>query len=439
MSWLDSFDPQTMSQQMATASIETQQIQLRSQKNRISGQQKALTTLKNALTEFRTSVRKLSVSGTNGGIVKNSATASSEGHVTLKASSSAKKGLYNINVKETASADQLAFQKLGDADIAAASGNMKISIGDKAVDIDMSAVSNLAELRDKINAESGNSGATASLVKQNGQNILMLSSDKTGAANAIALSADDAALNSQLTTQATQISTAKDAVITMGDNDAMTFTNSSNTFKDTIPGVELTVIRKTADDEPLVINVENDSTATREQADNFVSSYNQLRQKLDELTKSGSGDGSVARGALAGDSGINTLESKLNSLLRSEFNGVKLSRFGIGAEKDGQLKLDGKIFDEAVKEKSDALNSLFDGAEGLLKRVEKEGLDIFLSGTKGTLKQRQESLDQKSQQLVRKEKMIQTRYETNFNRYVKEFSNMQGILSQMNQTMGQFW
>lgn len=438
MSWLESFDPQTVSQQLAMASISAQQSQLKNQQNRVSAQQKALITLKTALTDFQSALKGFSVSGSSGGMVKNSATASQEGYVTLSASSSAKKGLYNINVQQTASADQKAFERLSDADIASASGNMKISIGDKEVDIDMSTVSSLAGLRDKINAESGNSGATASLVKQNGQNILMISSDKTGAENAVTLSADDAALHNQLTTQATQISTAKDAVITMGEG-AMTFTSSTNDFKDTIPGVSLTVIRTTTEGEPLIINIDNDTTGTREQADKFVEAWNSLRTRLNELTKSGNSDGSITRGALAGDSGISALETKLNELLRSEFNGAKLSEFGITSDKSGQLKLDGKLFEEAMKEKPGAFNALFDGTSGLLKRVEKEALDSLLSGTKGTLKQRQEGLDRKSEQLTRKESQIQTRYETAFNRYVKEFTNMKTIIAQMNQTMGQFF
>lgn len=438
MSWLDSFDPQTVSQQLAMASISAQQSQLKNQQDRVSAQQKALTALKTALTDFQSALKGLSVNGSSGGMVKNSATASQEGYVTLSASSSAKKGLYNINVKQTASADQKAFESLTDADIANTSGNMKISIGDKEVDIDMSTVSSLSELRDKINAESGNSGATASLVKQNGQNILMISSDKTGVDNAVTLSADDAALHNQLTEKAIQISTAKDAVITMGEG-AMTFTSSTNHFKDTIPGVDLTVIRQTAEGESLIINVDNDTTGTREQADMFVDAWNSLRTQLNELTRSGNSDGSVTRGALAGDSGISALETKLNELLRSEFNGAKLSEFGISADKDGQLKLDGKLFEEAMKEKPDAFNALFDGSSGLLKRVEKEALDTLLSGTKGTLKQRQEGLDEKSELLTRKESQIQTRYETAFNRYVKEFTNMKTIIAQMNQTMGQFF
>ncbi|MBK4724681.1 flagellar filament capping protein FliD [Pantoea agglomerans] len=438
MSWLDSFDPQTVSQQLAMASISAQQSQLKNQQNRVSAEQKALTTLKTALTDFQSALKGFSVSGSSGGMVKNSATASQEGYVTLNASSSAKKGLYNINVQQTASADQKAFESLSDADIANASGNLKISIGDKDVDIDMSTISSLSELRDKINAESGNSGATASLVKQNGQNILMISSDKTGADNAVTLSADDAALHNQLTTKATQISTAKDAVITMGEG-AMSFTSSTNDFKGIIPGVDLTVIRTTTEGEPLIINIDNDTTGTREQADKFVDAWNSLRTKLNELTKSGNSDGSITRGALAGDSGISALETKLNELLRSEFNGAKLSEFGITSDKNGQLKLDGKLFEETMKEKPGAFNALFDGSSGLLKRVEKEALDTLLSGSKGTLKQRQEGLDRKSEQLTRKESQIQTRYETAFNRYVKEFTNMKTIIAQMNQTMGQFF
>ncbi|WP_034943436.1 flagellar filament capping protein FliD [Erwinia oleae] len=439
MSWLDDFDPQTVAQQLAQSSIYAQSSQLKNQQSTLGAQQKALTALKTALTDFQTALKGFAASGSSGGMVKNSATASLEGYVTLKASSSAKKGLYNVQVKQTAAADQKAFETLTDDDIRAASGNMQITIAGKEVDIDMSTVSNLAGLRDRINAESGDSGATASLVKQNGQNVLMVSSDKTGADFAVTITADDENLNAHLQ-NATQISTARDAEIVMGDGETgMTFTSSTNTFKDTIPGVELTVVRKTPADEPLVINVDNDLSGTKEQGQAFVEAWNKLRSSLDDLTKSGNADGSITRGALAGDSGVTLLETTLNSLLRTSFNGSKLSDFGITANKDGQLTLDSSKFEDALAEKPDAFNSLFEGSSGLLKRLEKEGLDSFLSGTNGTIKQRQDTLDRKSAQLTSKEEQIQTRYDTTFNRYLKEFSNMKTIINQMNQTMGQFF
>lgn len=438
MSWLDDFDPQTVAQSLAQATIAAQQSQLKTQQSRLSAQQKALTTLRTALSEFQTALKGFATSGSSGGMVVNSATASQEGFVTLSASSSARKGLYNIHVKQTASADQKAFENLTDADIAAAGGSMKITIADKEVEIDMSSVSSLSELRDRINAESGDSGATASLVRQNGKNVLMISSDNTGAANQVTLSSTDDEFAAKLA-DVKQISTARDAIITMGDGDPMEFTSSTNSFENTIPGVELTVIRPTPANEPLVINVDTDVSSSREQAQAFVTAYNKLRTQLDELTKSGGGDSSESRGALAGDSGISALESRLNSLLRTNFNGARLSDFGITPDKSGQLKLDGTQFEEALKAKPDALNSLFEGPNGLLNRMDKEGLDTFLNSTTGTIKQRQETLDRQGEQLTTKEAQINKRYETTFNRYVKEFTNMKTIISQMNQTMGMFF
>ncbi|WP_158784532.1 flagellar filament capping protein FliD [Pantoea sp. BAV 3049] len=437
MSWLDDFDPQTVAQSLAQATIAAQQSQLKTQQNRLSAQQKALTTLRTALTDFQTALKGFATSGSSGGMVVNSATASQEGFVSLSASSSARKGLYNINVTQTASADQKAFENLTDADIAAAEGSMKITIADKEVEIDMSSVSSLSELRDRINAESGDSGATASLVRQNGNNVLMISSDNTGAANQVTLSATDDTFAAKLA-DATQISTARDAIITMGEGDGMTFTSSTNTFSNTIPGVELTVIRPTGN-EPLVINVDTDVSSSREQAQAFVTAYNKLRTQLDELTKSGGGDSSESRGALAGDSGIGALESRLNALLRTNFNGARLSDFGITPDRNGQLTLDGTQFEESLKARPDALNSLFEGSNGLLSRMDKEGLDTFLNSTTGTIKQRQETLDRQGEQLTTKEAQINKRYETTFNRYVKEFTNMKTIISQMNQTMGMFF
>ncbi len=438
MSWLDNFDPQTISQQMALASISAQQSQLQNQQNRVDAEQKALSSLKTALTDFQSVLKKLNSKGMSGGMVVNSATASEEGYVLLKASSAARKGLYNINVVQTASADQKAFTDLSDEDIANATGTLKITVAGKDVEIDMSDVNNLAELRDKINAESDESGATASLVKKDGKNVLMLSSDKTGATNAVALSASDPMFNQKLADTATVISEARDAEITMGDGE-MSFTSSTNTFEDIIPGVEVTVIRKTEPGKPLVISVNNDESGTKEQIQTFVDAYNKLRSKLDELTKSGNSDGSVVRGALAGDSTINALENKLNSLLRTKLNGAQLKDFGLTPDKNGQLELDSEKLEDALKEDPEGLNALFNGEGGLLSLMQKDGIDSFLSVTNGTLKQRQESLDRKTELLSHKESQIELRYESTFNRYLKEFTNMKTIINQMNQTMGQFF
>lgn len=435
MSWLDSFDPQQMAENIAKANISSMLSQLKTQKENNEAQQKSLTALKTALTDFQQALKGFA--STSGGMVKNSVLLSQEGYLTAKANSSAKKGLYHLQVKQTAAADQKAFEQLTDDDIKAANGHMKITIAGKEIDIDMSQVNSLSELRDKINASSGDAGVTASLVKQNGKSVLMLSSDKTGAENKVELSATDPNFLAKLQ-DVTTISEARDAKITMGDGaNPMEFTSSTNTFKDVIPGVEVTVVRPTTEGEPLVISVDNDNASTKEQVQSFISAYNKLREELKAQTKSG--NSSEARGMLAGDSGIRALENRLNSLLRDTFNGVKLGDFGITSDKDGNLKLDNKKFDEAIKDAPDKLNSLFEGNNGLLNNLEKNALNSLLSGSHGSLKQRQESLDKKSTQLKTKEDQINLRYETAYNRYLKEFTNMKTIISQMEQTMSQFF
>ncbi|MFS2220972.1 flagellar filament capping protein FliD [Pantoea sp. B65] len=422
-------EPSQWAELLANNSIAALQGRLQSQQKTIKAQQAALTSLKTAMTDFRNTLKSFGTSSS--GIVKNSATASSEGYVSLKATSAASKGLYHIEVLETAKAKQEAFEGLTDADLATATGTMTLKIGDQQLDIDLSTVNNLGELRDAINASSSNPGATASLIRQNGELMLLLASNETGVDNAYTLDVSNSNIAGKFTP--TEISQASNAVVSMGN---MRFESSSNSFNQLIPGVELTVIQKTEAGKPLVISVDNDMSGTKEQVQSFVDAYNKLRGELDKLTKSGGADG--GRGALAGDSGIRALEEQLNALLRADYNGSFLRDFGITPDKDGMLKLDSDAFEEAMKTSPARLDALFSGSNGLLKKMDK-GLDSYLSTSTGSIKQRQDTLDRKNEQLSSKEQQIQLRYDAAYQRYFRQFSRVQAAMAQMESTMGQFW
>ena len=190
-----------------------------------------------------------------------------------------------------------------------------------------------------------------------------------------------------------------------------------------------------AGDAALKINVGTDDTATKEKMQTFLDAYNTLSSALGELTKSGSGG--TDRGAFAGDSGIMSLERQLNSMIRTSFGGKQLTDFGITADRDGKLKLDSDKFNTAMKENPGSLTDMFNGNDGLIKGMDKV-LDGYLSSTRGELKMRQETIDRKESQLSDREAQIETRYDTSYNRYLKQFSHLQKVITQMNSTMSMF-
>lgn len=431
MTDFSSIDPQSMATQLAGFDVQTLQSQLKTQKARLTAQQNALKALKSNLTDFRSALTNLNKSSS--GMLKTSASMSVENMAKATTTSDARKGTYNLFIEQLASSHQVAYDGLKDDDVKNATGSMNIEINGKSIAIDMDGVDSLAGLAKAINGMDGNPGVTASLVRTGGEVRLMLSSDKSGAENAITLTGQPAAMNSVST-----ISAAQDSIVYLGDpqNGGMQITNSTNTLTNLIDGVtlELNQTHKTGD-APLRINVGVDNTETQAQVNTFVESYNKLVTALGALTASGSS--STDRGAFAGDASITSLRRELNDMLRTSIDGFDITQFGLAADKDGKLTLDSDKLKEKLTDDPGKLNALFNGNGGLLKKMDKS-LDRLLSITSGDIKSREETNRRRETELSDRSDKISTRYDTAYNRYLQQFTRMQSVLQQMNNTASMF-
>ena len=433
MTDFSSIDPQTMAKQLAGFDVQTLQSQLKTQKARLTAQQNALKSLKTNLTDFRTSLTNLNKSSS--GMLKTSASMSVENMVKATTTSDARKGTYSLFIEQLASSHQVAYDGLKDDDVKSATGSMTISLGSSAnpMTIDMDGIDSLAGLAKAINGMDGNPGVTASLVRTGGEVRLMLSSDKSGAENAITLSGAPSAMTSDVRS----ISAAQDAKVWLGEqNSGMLITNSTNTLTDLIDGVtlELNQTHK-AGDAPLRINVGVDTTETQNQVNSFVEAYNKLVGTLGSLTASGSS--STDRGAFAGDASITSLRRELNEMLRTSIDGLDITQFGLSADKDGKLTLDSDKLKEKLTDDPGKLNALFNGNGGLLKKMDKS-MDRLLSSSTGDIKSREETNRRRENELSDRSDKISTRYDTAYNRYLQQFTRMQSVLQQMNNTASMF-
>src|SRR5690606_39536129 len=91
-------------------------------------------------------------------------------------------GVYNVVVRELASAQSLASEAFDDVDAPLGEGTLTLTVGDRVTEIELAEGSNsLAAVRDAINAS--DAGVNAVIVRDGEGYRLLLTSAESGAAN----------------------------------------------------------------------------------------------------------------------------------------------------------------------------------------------------------------------------------------------------------------
>lgn len=435
----------SMAQQLASYDVAPMQARIdRSQAN-YKTRLDAVTKLESALRTFRAAVRDLK-GGSTGTMVANKASFSSEGYASAAVGSTAVAGNYQFFVEQLAGAHQLAIEGIEDGDISA-QGTLDLNVGGAAfsvslVDADKGGDGkvSLAELAAAINGASTNTGARATLVRSNGSVSLVLTSEKTGAANTLSVATTatnptDTRFHAALASPQV-LSQARDAKVHLGGEGGMVLTNSSNTFDELIDGVTLTFTRAHSTGETaLSLDVGQDATAMQDKAKKFVSAVNALLSSVASLTASGSE--SAARGALAGDAATRAIHSQVNRILRETFDGQRMADFGITAARNGSLSFDTAAFDRAVAAKPDGLDKLFSGNTGMLDSLDK-AMQVYTATTNGVLANRKESLNAQLKRLDQQSTQLDGQYERYYTRHLRQYTSMMQIMASMEQTQGMF-
>ncbi|SKA53036.1 flagellar filament capping protein FliD [Enterovibrio nigricans] len=445
---MSSLDPITMATQLATFDVLPFQERYQMQADTYQAKINALSKVESALRTFRTAVSEMNGYGSS--IIKNSATTSQDGFFSATADANSLSGSYQIFVEQVASAHQISANMPADmtADTEIpTTGEIKLAINGEEMIIDLSTVdtdgdgkATMSDLVKTINNDSTNPGVNATLVRSNGQTHLMLSSTETGDANRVSVTATGtgAAWFEDAFTAPKVITEPQDAVIWVGAKDSgLKLTSSSNTFDNVIDGVDITVTKpQTAGEAPIGLTVGPDSESTKEQLTKFIDAYNALVATFDEHTSIGGEDG-TKRGALGNDPTLRSIESQLNNILRSEFGGMRLTDVGMSIDKDGKLTLDEDKFNEAQKTNSVALENMFNGEGNLLDSIDNM-MEPYLKTSSGLLSSRKESLQANIDRIDDKLVQLDRKYEMSYDRYLKQFTQMNQIMTQMNQTMAMF-
>ena len=219
----------------------------------------------------------------------------------------------------------------------------------------------LRELQEAINK--AGAGVTASIMYDGTDYRLMLTSDKTGAANSFTIGGSLAGvINIHPADQH-----AQDAEMYVN---GIRVTSSSNTVKDAIEGVIINLKNVTKTDEVVKLDVAVDNEAIVSSVNDIISSYNAVVNYINyQFTYNTSTESS---GVLAGDTTLRSIQSRLQSIIST--GGVPLGeagayrsigQLGISYNKDGTLSLDESKLKEALANDPDAVAAFFLGYESI--------------------------------------------------------------------------
>lgn len=447
MTTYDSNYAYTMATQLAQYDTQYSYTRLDRNKTNYTAQQTALNSLSSALSTFQTKLSGLN--SASGSILQNKATQSSEGYATADVTSKAQAGSYQFFVGQLASKHQVAVELSG----ATFAGTLKLEQGAESLDVVLSNYGNdsINDLVAAINSEAEGKGLTmrASVVRSDGKNLLMLTSEETGDDQQFTVTAPNKRIVSQ----------GKDAEVYLGQPvfkgdgsidpaQSIMLTSKSNTFDNIIEGVSLTFTKTHKQgDAPLSIDIAQDNDGTKAKVQEFVDAYNALAGELNKLTASGSEDSK--RGALAGDGTVRSIKSMIDNMIRKgvtvDGQQVSLVSLGISNTREGTLTLDSARLEKTLSSNPGALDALFKGDGGTDKGIlgglldRETGLAKYTSSVNGILKNRKDSIADSLKRVEKERERVDTQYDNLYQRYLKQYTNLVTIMSQMEQTSGLYF
>lgn len=440
------YDPVTTAKALAESYVHARQAQVDTSTKKTQSKTTALTSLQSALSGFSTALSSLSGKGS---VIAQTAAVSRSSAAAATVSSAAAPGNYTFGVSKLATAQQTLYsmQDLGlapDTDypkdatmvVSAVGGAGYVQVDLDKADENGDGKLSVTEIARALNQASAGK-ITASMVTQGGEQKLMLTSTETGEANAFELKMQKKDGSAVALVAGQKLSEAQDAVFTLGAGTGVQIRQASNTYT----GIEgLTLEFKEVTTSPFTVTVAKDEAATKANMQGFIDAYNSLVKAIDKLTAAGSAEGSVAAGALNGDSGVRGLRNQLNSLLRSTVNGVSLTDFGISAQRDGTIALDADRFAKKVAANPDALTSLLGKTDTLeYKRTGVLGslqtyVGSWTNSSTGYLKTRQDGLQKQLTQYTKDQSTIERLYAQAYQRYLTQFTTLANLEATMSNT-----
>jgi flagellar hook-associated protein 2 len=430
--------------QFATAYTAGTQNQINTRNQSLQATTTALTKLKSLLNAFNSALGSLS-SGSK--LAQFSTSFSVTGFATATASSTAQSGSYSLFVQQVATAHQLAFSDLPAVPVAMG-GPIVVQLADgtnfpvnlQLADQNNDGVISQIEIARAINQANGNAGKVmATTVTVGSTTQLVLTAGHTGANSQITVDASQLPASTLQTalSSGTSLVAANDAIAVVN---GVTAQQASNIFTG-IAGVSVAFTKAQAPgDTPITLTVSSDASGTSANVRKFIDAYNALEKGLDDLAGKGADD--TPNATFASDSGVRSLRDRLSNALHGTYGGFRLADLGISADRYGTVSLDDTKLQRKLATSPDALTQVFgstglttaSGALGALQTV----VNSWTDSTKGQIKHRMYGVQVQQKDMETRQVRLDRQYAQAYNRYLAQFTQLQALQSQMDNTTASF-
>lgn len=393
-------------------------------------------------------------------------TSSDDTIATISGTSDSMEGSYDLVVKQLATSSKITggvvskadgTTKISTKDALGYSGKLTITNGatdgsDKAltVEIDVKATDSLKDIANAINNAKDPSddkgtksaGLKATIVN----NQLVVTSEEMGD-RTLTIGGD---LKDSLGFANSQTTRGQSAKFTL---DGIEMERNSNSPTDVIDGVTLN-FKKADASKTITLGLTNDTDKELSAVKDFVSQYNSVMSFLSEKMDVGDPSKSDNKtGALAGDSTLISLQSKLQSTVLGgkSVDGVSASTLGLSVDRNGTLSLDETKFKAQLAKNPNAVKDFFFVDTSSKYATEKTGtgytadfkavLDRYTStksGSEGVISLRKSSYQSEIKDYNKQIERITEQIATKRARYVTMFTNLDTAIGNLQSQFSYF-
>lgn len=355
-------------------------------------------------------------------------------------------GTYQVEVDQLATAQKMASAGYASATSTVGSGTLNFTVGSGSFSVSVAATDTLTNIRDNINAATGNTGVQASIINvDNGSggtvSKLVMTALNTGTSNGFTVTAVDSdgnntdavGLSALASNNLTQISAAQDSIIKI---DGMQVTSASNSVSTAVTGLTLNLTQAQVGTS-VAVTVGTDNSPITTALQTLVTNYNKYQSTNASLT---SYDQTANQaGALLGDVTATGVNNALRSLMGQNYTTgsttiQNLADIGIQVDKNGVMSLDTTKLNQALAADPNVVKTLLtDPTNGVSAKVDSV-LNPYLQYN-GVFDSRTASINSQLKTITTQQADLQARLNQYQTSLMAQFTAMDSYVAQMNQSM----
>jgi flagellar hook-associated protein 2 len=378
-------------QQATITNLQTQEATLATQNAELSTIGSDFTTLGNAVQALNDPL---------GAMGAETVSSSDPGLVGATASSTASPGAHTIAISNLATTASWYTDQVASSSTQLATGDaIAVTVGGKQVAslTTDSSTNTLSAIAQAINNQTSAVHATV-VTDANGARLSLVSAT-SGQSGDIAITGTlHDTTNNNAAVNFNQAIVGKNANLTV---DGLPVSSASNTVTGVIPGVTLNLLGPTGANNPISLNVSQDTTQAASAINAFVNAYNAVTTEINnQFNVSSTGSGG---GPLENDDSLRQVQSMLLSAISSSTTGnngiVNLASMGINMNDDGTLTVDNSALSSALASNFSAVQNFFQNATSGFAQQFNNAIQTINGPTTGMMAIDTQSITTTSQQL----------------------------------------